>query len=50
MNRTGYEGAATLANGLLQGKLQKIDLTENEIGPLGAKAIAAMLQTNTSLK
>jgi Ran GTPase-activating protein (RanGAP) involved in mRNA processing and transport len=45
MNRTGDKDAETLANGLLYGKLQKIDLTENGIGPLGA-----MLRINITLE
>ena len=49
-NRIGDKGAEVLAQGLRVCGLCKIDLSDNGIGPLGAKAVAAMLLENNSLR
>ncbi len=49
-NRMGDKGTEVLANGLLQCNLKRLDLTDNCIGPRGAKALAEMLLMNTTLE
>jgi hypothetical protein len=51
-NRLGHEGATILCNALRESKVTKVrelDLSMNDIGPEGAKAVAAMAAVVASL-
>ena len=51
-NRLGNEGATVLCDALRQSKVtkvQELDLSDNRIGPEGAKAVAAMAAVVASL-
>ena len=51
-NRLGNEGASILCNALREStvsKVQELDLADNDIGPDGAKAVAALCAVTASL-
>ena len=51
-NQLGHEGATILCNALRESKVTKVrelDLSMNDIGPEGAKAVAAMAAVVASL-
>ena len=50
MNEIGDVGTEALAHGLMYGRLQKLDLSDNGISASGAAAISKMLQINTCLQ
>jgi Ran GTPase-activating protein (RanGAP) involved in mRNA processing and transport len=48
-NRLGDEGATILCDALRESMVQELDLSSNDIGPEGAKAVAAMTAAVASL-